>query len=68
MQPALAKSIPNLRNLVLAGNSLAELADLDVLESFTKLTHLVLADNPVTKKEVSDLVRRGGDEGKDIDT
>jgi U2 small nuclear ribonucleoprotein A' len=48
----LAKSIPNLRNLVLASNNLAELADLDVLGTFTKLTHLVLAENPVTKKEV----------------
>jgi hypothetical protein len=38
---------------VLAGNNLAELADLDVLAGFGRLTHLVLADNPVTKKEVS---------------
>jgi U2 small nuclear ribonucleoprotein A' len=58
VQPALAKSIPNLRNLVLAGNNLAELADLDVLGTFTRLTHLVLADNPVTKKEVSDSWQR----------
>lgn len=52
IQPALAKSIPNLTNLVLAANNLTELADLDVLGSFPRLTHLVLADNPVTKKEV----------------
>jgi Leucine-rich repeat (LRR) protein len=53
IQPTLSNSIPHLRNLVLASNLLAELADLDVLGTFTQLTHLVLADNPVTKKEVS---------------
>lgn len=37
---------------MLASNSLAELADVDALGTFTRLTHLVLADNPVTKKEV----------------
>lgn len=52
IQPALPAAIPNLRNLVLASNSLAELADLDVLGKFARLTHLVLLDNPVTKKEV----------------
>ncbi len=51
-QPALPAAIPNLRNLVLAGNNLAELADLDLLGRFARLTHLVLVDNPVTKKEV----------------
>ncbi|KAH6895254.1 leucine-rich repeat-domain-containing protein [Thelonectria olida] len=51
IQPSLAKAIPNLTNLVLASNNVAELADLDVLETFPRLTHLVLADNPVTKKE-----------------
>lgn len=58
VQPSIAKSIPNLRNLVLAGNNLAELADLDVLAGFGRLTHLVLADNPVTKKEVSGILIR----------
>ena len=53
IQPALPQAIPNLRNLVLASNNLAELADLDVLGKFARLTHLVLLDNPVTKKEVS---------------
>ena len=53
IQPSLANAIPNLTNLVLSANNLAELADLDVLGSFTRLTHLVLADNPVAKKEVS---------------
>lgn len=52
IQPTLPGAVPNLRNLVLAGNSLAELADLDVLGRFPRLTHLVLMDNPVTKKEV----------------
>lgn len=52
VQPSVAHSIPNLRNLVLASNSFAELADLDVLATFKRLTHLVLTDNPVTKKDV----------------
>ncbi|CAM1511205.1 Fc.00g087180.m01.CDS01 [Cosmosporella sp. VM-42] len=51
IQPSLASAIPNLTNLVLSANNLAELADLDVLGSFPRLTHLVLADNPVAKKE-----------------
>ncbi|KAK3352947.1 leucine-rich repeat-domain-containing protein [Lasiosphaeria hispida] len=51
IQPSLAAAIPNLRNLMLASNGLAELSDLDVLTKFAQLTHLVLADNPVTKKE-----------------
>ncbi|KAH6996552.1 leucine-rich repeat-domain-containing protein [Ilyonectria sp. MPI-CAGE-AT-0026] len=51
IQPTLAKAIPNLTNLVLASNNLAELADLDTLATFPRLTHLVLADNPVAKKE-----------------
>lgn len=54
IQQSLPSAIPNLKNLVLASNNLAELADLDVLGMFPRLTHLVLADNPVTKKEVSD--------------
>ncbi|KAF4946919.1 hypothetical protein FGADI_10832 [Fusarium gaditjirri] len=51
IQPSLAKAIPNLANLVLSANNLAELADLDTLASFPRLTHLVLSDNPVSKKE-----------------
>ncbi|RGP78461.1 u2 small nuclear ribonucleo a [Fusarium longipes] len=51
IQPSLAKAIPNLRNLVLSSNNLVELADLDTLALFPRLTHLVLADNPVSKKE-----------------
>ncbi len=52
IQATLPNAIPNLRHLVLAGNNLSELADLDVLGRFSQLTHLVLVDNPVTKKEV----------------
>ncbi|KAL2260756.1 hypothetical protein VTK26DRAFT_5148 [Humicola hyalothermophila] len=51
IQQTLPNAIPNLRNLVLTSNNLAELADLDVLGRFPRLTHLVLMDNPVTKKE-----------------
>lgn len=52
IQPNLPNAIPKLKNLVLASNQLIELSDLDVLGKFARLTHLVLADNPVTKKEV----------------
>lgn len=52
IQPSLPAAVPSLRNLVLSGNSLGELSDLDVLARFARLTHLVLLDNPVTKKEV----------------
>lgn len=51
IQPTIAKSIPNLTNLQLESNNLKELADLDPLGSLRQLTHLVLRDNPVTKKE-----------------
>lgn len=33
-------------------NSIQELADLDPLAGCKELTHLVLMDNPVTRKEV----------------
>jgi U2 small nuclear ribonucleoprotein A' len=52
IQSSLAQSIPNLSTLVLTANNIAELADLDVLSTFPKLTHLVLMENPVTRKEV----------------
>lgn len=52
IQPSLPSSVPNLTNLVLASNGLAELADLDVLGRLARLTLLVLMDNPVAKKEV----------------
>ena len=37
---------------MLTANNIAELADLDVLSTFPKLTHLVLMENPGTRKEV----------------
>lgn len=52
IQSTLPNAIPNLKNLVLASNNIGELADLEVLGRFSRLTHLVLMDNPVTKKEV----------------
>ncbi|TVY47659.1 U2 small nuclear ribonucleoprotein A' [Lachnellula occidentalis] len=51
IQGTLANSLPNLSTLVLHANNFAELADLDVLATFTVLTHLVLSENPVTRKE-----------------
>lgn len=52
IQSTLAQSLPNLTTLVLTGNNFKELADLDVLGSFPKLTTLVLLENPVVRKEV----------------
>lgn len=52
IQSTLPNSIPSLTNLVLSSNNLTELSDLDVLGKFSRLTQLVLMDNPVTKKEV----------------
>ncbi|KAI4132441.1 MAG: hypothetical protein LQ347_002586, partial [Umbilicaria vellea] len=51
IQPTLASSIPNLTTLVLTSNNFAELADLDALRHFTRLTHLSLLENPVTRRE-----------------
>ncbi|OBT44081.1 U2 small nuclear ribonucleoprotein A [Pseudogymnoascus sp. WSF 3629] len=51
IQPSVAQSIPNLTTLVLTSNNIAELADLDALGTLPKLTHLVLLENPVTRKE-----------------
>lgn len=51
IQPDLANAVPNLTCLALASNQLAELADLDPLARLGRLTHLVLLDNPVTKRE-----------------
>ena len=52
IQPNIADSLPNLHTLVLTSNHVAELADLDPLRKCTKLTHLVLLENPVVRKEV----------------
>ncbi|KAH8705447.1 small nuclear ribonucleoprotein U2, A [Talaromyces proteolyticus] len=51
IQPTLASSIPNLETLVLTANNMAELADLDPLQNFGRLTHVILMENPVTRKE-----------------
>ncbi|KAL2862312.1 U2 snRNP complex subunit LEA1 [Aspergillus lucknowensis] len=51
IQPNIASSIPGLTTLVLTANNIAELADLDPLRQLTKLTHLTLLENPVTRKE-----------------
>ncbi|KAH0541302.1 U2 snRNP complex subunit [Glutinoglossum americanum] len=51
IQPTLANSIPHLATLVLTANNLAELADLDALAGLRRLTHLVLMENPVTRRE-----------------
>ncbi|EMC91702.1 hypothetical protein BAUCODRAFT_98014 [Baudoinia panamericana UAMH 10762] len=51
IQPGLSKSIPNLHSLVLTQNNISELADLDPLQGFVKLTHVSLLENAVTGKE-----------------
>jgi U2 small nuclear ribonucleoprotein A' len=49
ISPAFAASAPNLESLVLTGNKLAQLADLDPLARCSKLTSLVLLDCPVAR-------------------
>ncbi|KAH0569236.1 U2 snRNP complex subunit [Trichoglossum hirsutum] len=51
IQPTLANSIPHLTTLVLTANNLVELADLDALAGLRNLTHLVLMENPVVRRE-----------------
>jgi U2 small nuclear ribonucleoprotein A' len=46
----LEENVPNIQWLVLTNNRLTNLADLDPLATFPKLTHLSLMDNVVTKK------------------
>lgn len=48
----MVKNVPALSTLVLTKNNVAELADLEVLRGFKKLTFLSLVENPVTNKEV----------------
>lgn len=48
----IAEEIPNLTTLMLANNNVRELADIEGLTRCLRLTHLVLLENPVTKKEV----------------
>lgn len=59
IHPKLAASIPNLTTLVLTSNNLGELADLDPLGDLSSLTHLVLMENPITRKEVRYLFEGG---------
>ena len=49
-----------LSTLVLTGNAMAELGDLDVLRGFARLVHLSLLENPVAQKEVSSRPVCGG--------
>ncbi|EPS40205.1 hypothetical protein H072_5959 [Dactylellina haptotyla CBS 200.50] len=51
IQATLATSVPNLYCIALQNNNLSELVDLEPLSRLSKLVHLVLAENPVTRKE-----------------
>eukprot|EP00236_Picocystis_salinarum_P003191 CAMPEP_0183829092 /NCGR_PEP_ID=MMETSP0807_2-20130328/3129_1 /TAXON_ID=88271 /ORGANISM="Picocystis salinarum, Strain CCMP1897" /LENGTH=247 /DNA_ID=CAMNT_0026074299 /DNA_START=54 /DNA_END=797 /DNA_ORIENTATION=- len=46
----IGESVPNLARLILTGNKISNLQDLDPLEVLHKLEMLSLLDNPVTKK------------------
>ncbi|KAJ8920029.1 hypothetical protein NQ315_011679 [Exocentrus adspersus] len=47
----LEEYIPNLESLILTGNQIAELGDIDPLVSLEKLTTLSLMHNPITAKQ-----------------
>jgi U2 small nuclear ribonucleoprotein A' len=47
----LAAELPNLESLVLTGNNLQELGDIDPLAKLTKLTSLSLLTNPMASKK-----------------
>jgi U2 small nuclear ribonucleoprotein A' len=47
----IAKSIPNLQNLILSHNQISELGDLESLKAFPELVRVSLLDNPVTLKK-----------------
>lgn len=49
----LGKSLPGLKTLVLTGNGVRELGDLEPLAGLEGLVSLSLVDNPVASKEVS---------------
>jgi U2 small nuclear ribonucleoprotein A' len=51
LQPTLHSTIPNLSTLCLTANNIAELADLDPLSKMSRLVHLTILENPVTRKE-----------------
>ncbi|KAF3908070.1 hypothetical protein ABW21_db0204582 [Orbilia brochopaga] len=51
IQPTLASSVPNVHCIALQNNNLSELVDLVPLGRLVKLVHLVLLENPVTRKD-----------------
>lgn len=51
IHPTIFQSLPRLQTLVLTGNSLSNLTELDPLSGFPDLTFVSLVDNPVTSKE-----------------
>ncbi|KAJ5242744.1 uncharacterized protein N7469_001071 [Penicillium citrinum] len=51
IQSTIGQSIPSLQTLVLTANNISELADIDPLKNLTHLTHFILLENPVTRKE-----------------
>lgn len=48
----IAEAVPNLTTLMLANNNVKELADIEGLTRCPRLSHIVLVENPVTRKEV----------------
>lgn len=56
IQSTLGQSIPSLQTLVLTANNISELADIDPLKNLSRLTHLILMENPITRKEVCTLL------------
>jgi U2 small nuclear ribonucleoprotein A' len=51
ISPSLHLSVPNLTQLVLTNNNIAELGDLEPLKELKKLTYLCLLGNPVREKK-----------------
>eukprot|EP01097_Dermamoeba_algensis_P004874 TRINITY_DN312_c0_g1_i1.p1 TRINITY_DN312_c0_g1~~TRINITY_DN312_c0_g1_i1.p1 ORF type:complete len:239 (-),score=36.02 TRINITY_DN312_c0_g1_i1:284-1000(-) len=47
---SLEESIPNLQTLILTGNNVANLSDIDPLSTLPKLNCLSLLENPITKR------------------
>jgi U2 small nuclear ribonucleoprotein A' len=56
IQPSIAVSLPNVTTLILTANRVSELADLEPLKDLWRLTHLSLMENPVARKDVSELL------------
>jgi U2 small nuclear ribonucleoprotein A' len=51
IQTDLASFLPNIESLILTSNNISQLADLDPLSQFKKLTYVSLLENPVTSRE-----------------